>query len=110
MQVSSALLCLRQRNTYQGSSQNMLLKAMGSLNDPGSHSSSCVCSTCRIHEPGSNVAEIVESSRIRAQKMVDIAMQVSNSIYFYTWCVLCICLQLVQCDLILLPEAPPTES
>ncbi|XP_015892697.3 protein ALWAYS EARLY 3 isoform X1 [Ziziphus jujuba] len=79
-QVSSALLCLRQRNTYQGSSQNMLLKAMGSLNDPGSHSSSCVCSTCRIHEPGSNVAEIVESSRIRAQKMVDIAMQALSSL------------------------------
>lgn len=80
MQVSSALFCLRQRNTYQGSSPNMLSKLpIASLNDTGGHSSSCVCSSCHIYEPGSNVAEIVESSRIKSQRMVDAAMQVSKN-------------------------------
>lgn len=60
----------------------MLLKPIASLNDPSGHSSSCVCSACHIHKPGSNVAEIVESSRIKAQGMVNIAMQVSTVIQF----------------------------
>ncbi|KAF3456189.1 hypothetical protein FNV43_RR00839 [Rhamnella rubrinervis] len=80
-QVSSALFCLRQRNTYQGSSPNMLLTLpTTSLNDPGGHSSSCVCSSCHIYEPGSNVAEIVESSRTKAERMVDAAMQAISSL------------------------------
>lgn len=76
----------------------MLLKLPTAyLNDPGGRTSSCICSSCHIHEPGSNVAEIVESSRIKAQRMVDAAMQVSenHSIFFLARCMPmpCECLQ-----------------
>ncbi|XP_038890846.1 protein ALWAYS EARLY 3 isoform X5 [Benincasa hispida] len=64
-QVSSALYCLRQRNTYQGTSPLMFLKPVPDLGDPCSHS----------QEPGSHVAEIVGSSRAKAQTMIDEAMQ-----------------------------------
>ncbi|XP_031739375.1 protein ALWAYS EARLY 3 isoform X1 [Cucumis sativus] len=64
-QVSSALYCLRQRNTYQGTSPLMFLKPVHDSGDPCSHS----------QEPGSHVAEIVGSSRAKAQTMIDEAMQ-----------------------------------
>lgn len=74
-QVSSALFCLRQRNTYRQSSPLMLLKPMPSLGDPGGQLSSFDGSTCHTQESGPHVAEIVESSRTKAQIMVDVAMQ-----------------------------------
>ncbi|XP_062175130.1 protein ALWAYS EARLY 3 isoform X2 [Alnus glutinosa] len=74
-QVSSALFCLRQRNTYRQSSPLMLLKPTASLGDPGGQLSSFDCSTCHTQESGPHVAEIVESSRTKAQIMVDVAMQ-----------------------------------
>ncbi|PIA44527.1 hypothetical protein AQUCO_01700251v1 [Aquilegia coerulea] len=78
-QVSSALLYLRQRNTYQQSSPRPWLRPMtrsSSLAEPRS---------CFDHyavpreESGSNVVEIVERSRWKAQKMVDAATQAMSS-------------------------------
>ncbi|XP_059445242.1 protein ALWAYS EARLY 3 isoform X2 [Corylus avellana] len=74
-QVSSALFCLRQRNTYQQSSPLMLLKPTASLGDPGGQLNSFDCSTCHNQESGPHVTEIVESSRTKAQIMVEVAMQ-----------------------------------
>jgi hypothetical protein len=76
LQVSSALFCLRQRNTYQQGSPLMLLKPTASLGDPGGQLSSFDCSTCHNQESGPHVAEIIESSRTKAQIMVEVAMQV----------------------------------
>ncbi|GAV73140.1 Myb_DNA-binding domain-containing protein/DIRP domain-containing protein [Cephalotus follicularis] len=73
-QVSSALFCLRQRNTYQENSV-MRLKPMVSLADLGNCTSSYDRPVYHTQEYGSQVAEIVESSRTRAQTMVDAAMQ-----------------------------------
>ncbi|KAL0367696.1 UNVERIFIED_CONTAM: protein ALWAYS EARLY 3 [Sesamum radiatum] len=55
-QVSSALYCLRQRNTYQGNT---------SLAWPG---------------PGSHAKEIIDSSRTKARAMVDAAVQAISSL------------------------------
>ncbi|XP_044498764.1 protein ALWAYS EARLY 3-like [Mangifera indica] len=79
-QVSSALLCLRQRNTYQGNMPVIWSKPMASLGDPSAHSSSYDYSAYQTQESGSHVAEIVESSRIKAQKMVDAAVQAMSSL------------------------------
>lgn len=76
MQVSSALLFLRQRNTYQGNIPLLWSKSMASLGDPSAHSSSFDYMAYQTQESGSHVAEIVESSRTKAQKMVDAAVQV----------------------------------
>lgn len=79
MQVASALFCLRQRNTYQG---NMLLpwsKTMAGLGDLGGLSSSFDHSAYQSQESGPHVAEIIESSRTKAQKMVDVALQVRKA-------------------------------
>lgn len=54
----------------------MLLKPMPSLVDPVGQSSYFDCSTCQSQESGPHVTEIVESSRTKAQTMVDVAMQV----------------------------------
>ncbi|XP_030974090.1 protein ALWAYS EARLY 3 isoform X1 [Quercus lobata] len=78
-QVSSALFCLRQRNTYQESSPHLLLKSMANLGDPGGQLSSLDCSAGHAQESGSHVSEIVESSRKRAKTMVDVAMQAVSS-------------------------------
>lgn len=75
MQVSSALLCLRQRNTYRGSSPHTVVKTMDNLSGPGSLSNSYGYS-CDVQESASHMREIVESSRAKAHKMVDAAMQV----------------------------------
>ncbi|KAH7573585.1 hypothetical protein JRO89_XS03G0176700 [Xanthoceras sorbifolium] len=77
--VSSALFCLRQRNTYQGNIPLIWSKSIASLGEPGGHSSSLDHSVYQTLESGSHVAEIVESSRTEAQKMVDAAMQAVSS-------------------------------
>ncbi|XP_022979673.1 protein ALWAYS EARLY 3-like isoform X1 [Cucurbita maxima] len=64
-QVSSALYCLRQRNTYQGTLPLMFLKPVHDMGDSCSHA----------QEPSSHVAEIVGSSRAKAQTLIDEAMQ-----------------------------------
>ncbi|KAK3189776.1 hypothetical protein Dsin_029337 [Dipteronia sinensis] len=78
-QVSSALFCLRQRNTYQGNIPLIWPKPIASLGEPAGHSSSLDHSAYQTLESGSQVAEIVESSRTKAQKMVDAAVQAVSS-------------------------------
>ncbi|XP_044487094.1 protein ALWAYS EARLY 3-like isoform X2 [Mangifera indica] len=78
--VSSALLFLRQRNTYQGNIPLLWSKSMASLGDPSAHSSSFDYMAYQTQESGSHVAEIVESSRTKAQKMVDAAVQAMSSL------------------------------
>lgn len=82
-QVSSALFCLRQRNTYRGSYPLISVNPMASLIDSSGHSSS----SCHVQEPASHVYEIVESSRAKARKMVEVAMQVLNGhlMLLYVW-------------------------
>ncbi|WCJ23526.1 DIRP Myb-like DNA-binding domain [Euphorbia peplus] len=79
-QVSSALLCLRQRNTYQGNNQYMWLKPFAAAGEPAGHCGSFDQSTDENQESGSHAAEIVESSRVKAQTMVDAAMQAISSL------------------------------
>ncbi|XP_061349128.1 protein ALWAYS EARLY 3 [Gastrolobium bilobum] len=76
-QVSSALFCLRQRNTYQGSSSILSLKPKDNFDDPGGQASSSNCSACHNQESisQSHIAEIVESSRRKARTMVVQATQ-----------------------------------
>ncbi|GAB4851258.1 hypothetical protein Ancab_030555 [Ancistrocladus abbreviatus] len=78
-QVSSALICLRQRNTYHGFSALPCQKQMANFNDRGSLLASFDQLTCDSHDSGSHVSEIVETSRLKAQKMVDAAMQAISS-------------------------------
>ncbi|KAJ6313541.1 hypothetical protein OIU77_014930 [Salix suchowensis] len=77
--VSSALFCLRERNTYQGNTPHVLSKPVANIDEPACHSSSFDSSTDDTQESGSHVVEIVESSRTKAQTMVDAAMQDQSS-------------------------------
>ncbi|PPR81368.1 hypothetical protein GOBAR_AA39342 [Gossypium barbadense] len=77
--VSSALLCLRQRNTYQGTSSGKLLKPSGKIGEQGSQLSS-FDAMHHVQESVSHVAEIVESSRRKARSMVDAALQAMSSL------------------------------
>jgi hypothetical protein len=54
----------------------VLLKPGANIDEPACHSSSFDSSTDDTQESGSHVVEIVESSRTKAQTMVDAAMQV----------------------------------
>ncbi|TYH27292.1 hypothetical protein ES288_A02G057800v1 [Gossypium darwinii] len=78
-QVSSALLCLRQRNTYQGTSSGKPLKPSGKIGEQGSQLSS-FDAMHHVQESVSHVAEIVESSRRKARSMVDAALQAMSSL------------------------------
>ncbi|KAK9265918.1 hypothetical protein L1049_012597 [Liquidambar formosana] len=80
--VSSALLYLRQRNTYPGNSQPSWLKAPAISGDPVGPLSSLGSldnSSLNSQEPGSNVVEIVKGSTIKAHTMVDAAIQAMSS-------------------------------
>ncbi|XWS14047.1 hypothetical protein CRYUN_Cryun36dG0090200 [Craigia yunnanensis] len=79
-QVSSALFCLRQRNTYQGTSSVKMLKPLAKIGDHICQLSSFDHSMHHVHESVSHVAEIVESSRMKARSMVDAAMQALSSL------------------------------
>ncbi|XP_011044502.1 PREDICTED: protein ALWAYS EARLY 3-like isoform X1 [Populus euphratica] len=78
--VSSALLCLRERNTYQGNNPHLLLKPVANIDEPACHSSCFNSSMDDTQESGSHAVEIVESSRTKAQTMVDAAMQAMSSL------------------------------
>ncbi|KAH9608431.1 hypothetical protein KSS87_013207, partial [Heliosperma pusillum] len=78
--VSSALLCLRQRNTYQGNSGLTGHKPMSSLEHRGNLVTSFNCLPPDSQETGSQVYEIVDSSRVNARKMVDAVLQVVSSL------------------------------
>ena len=58
----------------------MWLKPMNCICEPAGHSSPCDLSADETQESGYHVAEIVESSRAKAQTMVDAAMQVLMTI------------------------------
>ncbi|KAL5701135.1 hypothetical protein ACHQM5_026506 [Ranunculus cassubicifolius] len=74
-------LYLRQRNTYQGNPPTPFLKPPGNLSGPvGSLTSLDQTSSFLPQETGSRVLEIVETSRLKAQTMVDAAVQAMSSI------------------------------
>lgn len=75
MQVSSALLDLRQRNSYPGNALLPWLKAPANI---GVHSAlpGSLDSFSIPQDSGSSVIEIVKGSTVKAQAMVDAAIQV----------------------------------
>lgn len=75
MQVSSALLHLRQRNTYQGNPLLPWLKHPANSTIHGGLPTSFDGFSIS-QELGSSVIEIVKGSRQKAHKMVDAAIQV----------------------------------
>ncbi|KAM4108318.1 hypothetical protein ACJW30_03G038100 [Castanea mollissima] len=72
--VSSALLNLRQRNTYPGNTLHPWLKPPSNSSLNGSLTS-CYDNSFISQESGSSVVEIVNGSRLRAHTMVDAAIQ-----------------------------------
>ncbi|KAL7104987.1 hypothetical protein ACP275_07G016600 [Erythranthe tilingii] len=80
-QVSSALHCLRERNTYQGKYPLTWQRPLTSLADPsGTLTSFNRSSTCQNQQTGSNLTEIMDCSRTKAQTMVDAAIQAISSL------------------------------
>ncbi|CAL5393210.1 unnamed protein product [Camellia sinensis] len=79
-QVSSALCCLRQRNTYLENSPFTWSRSNANLGDSGGSLSSLDQSANHMQESESHVHEIVESSRIKARTVVDAAMQAMSSL------------------------------
>ncbi|KAI9128525.1 hypothetical protein K1719_000008 [Acacia pycnantha] len=78
-QVSSALFCLRQHNTYQGNSSNLSPRPAANSDDLGGQASSSYCSASHNQNSQSHIAEIIESSKRRACTMVGAAMQAMSS-------------------------------
>ncbi|XP_026449427.1 protein ALWAYS EARLY 3-like isoform X4 [Papaver somniferum] len=73
-QVSSALIYLRKRNTYQGNSPPWQTSKPGS-GVPVGPFNSIDASAFLPQEAASHVVGILESSRVKAQTMVDVAVQ-----------------------------------
>ncbi|XP_057472927.1 uncharacterized protein LOC130761433 isoform X2 [Actinidia eriantha] len=73
--VSSALCCLRQRNTYQGSFSLTFPRNASNLSDAGGPLSLLDQFANHLQESGSHVHKILESSRTKARTMVDASMQ-----------------------------------
>ncbi|XP_038971849.1 protein ALWAYS EARLY 2-like isoform X2 [Phoenix dactylifera] len=74
-QVASALLSLRQRNTYHGNSTHAWVRSIENSGGAAGPPDSCNPSAFLNQDSGSHVAEIVESSRRKARTVVDAAMQ-----------------------------------
>lgn len=72
-QVSSALCCLRRRNSYQ---ENVQSKCTTTLVHPTIQLSSVDLSTCKPADFGPCVSQIIEDSRTKARAMVVAAIQV----------------------------------
>ena len=90
IQVSSALLDLRQRNTYQG---NVLFSGLTTPVNSVTHGSlpSSFDNFSLSQDLGSSVAEIVKGSTSKAQTMVDAAIQVQwLSMLLSVCCHLCV--------------------
>ena len=66
LQVSSNLICFRQRKAYQGT--NLLLRPVANLVDLGSIISSLDSSTCQSHEHRSHIIGSIESERMRRKE------------------------------------------
>ncbi|XP_042050498.1 protein ALWAYS EARLY 3-like isoform X2 [Salvia splendens] len=79
-QVSSALHRLRERNTYQGKLSLAWPRPLLGLADLDSTFNSFDRSAFQTQELGSHVNEIVDSSRTKAQTMVDAALQAISSL------------------------------
>ncbi|GAB2249231.1 hypothetical protein Droror1_Dr00012590 [Drosera rotundifolia] len=79
-QVASALIGLRQRNTYHGSSSILSKKSFACSNDRAAFIASFNQSICECQDSGSHLPKIVETSRTKAQKMVDAAIQATSSL------------------------------
>ncbi|CAM9004189.1 unnamed protein product [Rhodiola kirilowii] len=77
-QVTFALRCLRQRNTYHGSFGLMTVKP--ALDDIGVLANTLNNSASDTSKQESHVTEIAEGSRSKAQKMVNTAMQAMSSL------------------------------
>ncbi|KAL6535373.1 hypothetical protein OROMI_026747 [Orobanche minor] len=77
-QVSCALYCLRQRNTYQG---NIPLPWPRPCANSADHSDGFLLDrpSCQSSEPSSHENEIIDSSRTKARSMVAAAMQAMSS-------------------------------
>lgn len=76
-QVSSALLSLRQRNTYTGNSPSPWVKAPASFNIQDDLM--CALDSSLTQQLASSVIEIIKGSRLRAHAMVDTAIQTLSS-------------------------------
>ncbi|KAL6581931.1 hypothetical protein OROMI_005945 [Orobanche minor] len=79
-QVTSALHCLRERNTYQGKFLLTSPRQVGHLAYPGGTLNFVDHSTGQTREGGSPVNEVMDSSKTKAQKMVNAAMQAIASL------------------------------
>ncbi|XP_043723026.1 protein ALWAYS EARLY 2-like isoform X2 [Telopea speciosissima] len=79
-QVSSALLYLRKRNTYPRNPQSPLMKSVANSVSPDGPPGSFDHSGFLSPESGSPVAEIVESSRLKAKTMVYTVVQAMFSL------------------------------
>lgn len=75
-QVASALLFLRQRNTYERNSTLPWSKLNETSIQQGSFNSSALFT----NDSGSNVVEVIQSSRQKAKTMVDVAVQVMHAL------------------------------
>ncbi|XP_038985220.1 protein ALWAYS EARLY 3-like isoform X2 [Phoenix dactylifera] len=78
-QVGSALLVLRQRNTFHGISASPLHRSMENSGLAGC-SGSFNTYDLYNHDTGSHVVEIVENSMSQARKMVDVTVQAMSSL------------------------------
>lgn len=87
-QVASALLSLRQRNTYHGNqlpSYPISMENGGTITGaPDPYNRFGYINP----ESGSQVMEVIETSRCKAKMMVDVAVQVSMSELFACLCYL----------------------
>ncbi|GER55920.1 hypothetical protein STAS_33618 [Striga asiatica] len=75
-QVTLALRCLRERNTYQGKFLLTSARPVAHLADP----CGTLNSACQSHEVGSQMNEIMDSSRSKARMMVNAAVQAITSL------------------------------
>ncbi|MQL86128.1 hypothetical protein Taro_018657, partial [Colocasia esculenta] len=74
-QVATALLYLRQRNTYHGSTTPPWLKPMGNSGGPAGAQGSISQCGFPNQETGTHVLHIVDGSRRKARAMVDVAVK-----------------------------------
>jgi len=81
LQVSDAMLQLRQRNTYRGNSLPPWMKPQTSLDVHDDLPNMLDASLTQ--ELGSTVVQIIKGSRSRAHAMVDAAFKVCFCIYYY---------------------------
>ncbi|XP_047310135.1 protein ALWAYS EARLY 3-like [Impatiens glandulifera] len=79
-QVSSALFCLRQRNTYQRNSLVVWPHPIANVGDSCGSLSLCDNPVNPGQDSGSHVKDIVESSREKARAMVDAAIRAMLSL------------------------------